>query len=420
MPKKLTNVLDDLACRRAKPLIDAAGVARDRKLFDGGGLYLLVRVNDGEPARLWRLKYRLAGRERLLALGSYPDVPLATARKKAALARSLIADGVDPVQQQREQKAAKENAALETFQAVAERWLQKRASRWSDGHLEQNQQSLRDHVYPKIGRRAVAAIGAKDVVRLLEALEAKGTLEVLRRVRQRVGAVLAFAVQTGLRPDNPVRDLKGAFEAPKREHFASLKPADLPVFLRALAGYQGHPNTIAIVRMILWTACRTGEIRGARRSEFDLDAGLWTIPAERMKKRRSHVVPLPTQAVALLRGLQDVNHGSDLMFPSPGKADQMASENIVLQAIDKMGYRGHLTGHGLRATVATALEERGYATEIVKAQLSHAKANLTDAAYLRGVHIDRRVAMMQAWADELDVSQANSSVVTPIRRATAA
>jgi integrase len=237
---------------------------------------------------------------------------------------------------------------------------------------------------------------------VLAPLEQAGKLETLRRGRQRVGAVLAYAVQTGRRTDNPIRDMQGAFDAPERRHFASIAQADLPAFLRRLDSYQGAERPKAIIRMILWTACRTGEIRGARPGEFDLDAGVWTIPAERMKKRRPHVVPLPSQAVAMLRALETVRPDAAYAFPSPAGADQQASENIVLQALKKMGYGGKLTGHGLRTAVATGLEESGYSTEIVKAQLSHAKGNLTDAAYLRGVHLERRAAMMQQWADSLD------------------
>ena len=192
----------------------------------------------------------------------------------------------------------------------------------------------------------------------------------------------------------------------------------MPAFLKTLDGYQGHPNTIGINRMILWTGSRTGEIRGATPDEFDLDAGEWRIRAERMKKRRMHVVPLPRQAVALLRELLLLNAESRYMFPSP-MHQSMASENIVLQAIKKMGYGGQTTGHGLRAAVSTGLEEMGYPIEIIKTQLSHAKENLTDAAYLRGVHLERRTEMMQVWADNLDALVSGAKVL-PLERKGAA
>jgi integrase len=410
MPKKLIDALSDVAVRGAKPAL-RDGVPADRKLHDGRGLYLLIRASG---AKHWRLKYHLAGRERLLALGEYPDVSLTSARQKAGAARNLVREGIDPVQDGREQKALRVNAALQTFAVVSEEWITKKAKKWTEGHLEQNRQSLRDYVLPKIGARAIASLTAQDVMRVLEPLEAAGKLETLRRVRQRIGSVLSYAVQTGRRTDNPIRDTQGAFEAPTREHFASIGPKGLPDFLKTLETYQGHPNTLGIIRMILWTGSRTGEIRGATPDEFDLDAGIWRIPAARMKKRRMHVVPLPRQAVALLRELMALNGDSRYMFPSP-MHQSMASENIVLQALKKMGYGGQLTGHGLRAAVSTGLEEMGYPIDLIKTQLSHAKENLTDAAYLRGIHLDRRAEMVQVWADNLD-ALAPGTKVLPLKR----
>jgi len=411
VPKKIIEALSDVMLRGAKPR------AADYKLNDGRGLVLIVKPTG---ARLWRLRYVFAGKERMLALGEYPDVGLKVARERAAAARDLVAQGTDPVQHKREQVAQRVNAALQTFEVVAEEWIAKKAAakkkRWTDGHLEQNRQSLRDYVYPRIGKRPIGALTAQDIVQVLTPIEQAGKLETLRRVRQRIGAVFAYAVQTGRRTDNPIRDIGGAFEAPERQHFASIKPADLSAFLTRLDAYQGHPSTKGIIRMILWTASRTGEIRGATWDEFDLDAGKWTVPAERMKKRRPHVVPLPPQAVAMLRELRDVNTDR-LAFASPNSIDQMASENVVLQALKKMGYGGKLTGHGLRATVATGLEEMGFPVEIVKAQLSHAKDNLTDAAYLRGVHLERRTTMMRQWADWIDGNPGGKVVKMPARGA---
>lgn len=392
MPKKIIDALADSTLRGAKPR------SADYKLNDGRGLVLVVKTTG---ARLWRLRYTFAGKERMLALGEYPDVGLKVARERAAVARDRVRQGIDPVQHRREERAQRVNAAMQTFAVVADEWITKKSKKWTEGHIEQNRQSLRDYVLPKIGQRPISLLTAQDIMQVLDPLERAGKLETLRRVRQRVGSVFAYAVQTGRRTDNPIRDIAGAFEAPERTHFASIKPADLPAFLARLETYQGHPSTKGIIRMILWTASRTGEIRGATWDEFDLGAGIWTVPAERMKKRRPHVVPLPAQAVSMLRELREVNTDR-LAFASPNSIDQMASENVVLQAMKKMGYGGKLTGHGLRATVATGLEEQGFPIEIIKAQLSHAKDNLTDAAYLRGIHLERRAAMMAKWADWLE------------------
>lgn len=238
---------------------------------------------------------------------------------------------------------------------------------------------------------------------MLQPLEDAGKLETLRRVRQRIGGVLSFAVQTGYTKNNPIRDMQGAFQAPEREHFASLQPQELTEFIQRLGSYQGHQNTLGIIWLILLCACRTGEARGAQAKEFDLDAAQWTVPLERMKKRRPHVFPLPSQAIELLHPALANLEPDDLVFPCPGTREQMASENIVLQAITKMGFKGRLTGHGIRACVATSLEEMGYPASVVKAQLAHSKDNLTDAAYLRGVHLEPRMKMMQVWADTLDL-----------------
>lgn len=412
MPSKMIDALSDLAVRQAKP------GAKDRKLADGRGLYLLIKSNG---AKHWRLKYRLGGRERLLAIGEYPAIGLADARVARDLARRLIADGIDPVQAKAERRIANIRAAMETFAVVADEWIGVRAKAkgWTEQHGEQTRQSLRDFVLPHLGRRPIAAITAADVREVLDRIVKDGKMETLRRVRQRIGGVFAFAVATNRRTDNPVRELRELHAVPKREHFARIKPDELPAFLAALDAYGGHTSTKAIIRMILWTACRTGEVRGARAGEFDLDAGRWTIPAERMKKRRPHVVPLPPQAVALLRTLPAFAEGAArdaLAFPSPGTVDQRASENVVLQALAKMGYRGRLTGHGLRALVATALEGADFSAELVKAQLSHAKSNLTDAAYLRGIRLEQRAVMMQRWADRLE-SKAASINVQPLRAA---
>ncbi len=412
MPTKKIDALTDLAVRQAKPRTS------DWKLADGRGLYLLVRTNG---AKHWRLKYRIAGRERLAALGEYPAVGLAEARARRDVARRELADGIDPVQAKRERRAAAINAGLQTFEVVANEWIERRskAKGWTEAHVEQTRQSLRDFVLPRIGRRPIASLVATDVMAVLDPIERAGKLETLRRVRQRIGGVFAFAVATGRRADNPVRELRGAHEAPEREHFASIKLAELPAFLAKLDEYGGHASTKAIIRMILWTGSRTGEIRGARVTEFDLNAGLWTVPAERMKKRRPHVVPLPRQSVELLRSLPAFAPEADpgaLAFPSPGTVDQMASENVVLQALAKMGYRGRLTGHGLRALVATGLEEADFAADLIRAQLSHAKANLTEAAYLRGVRLDQRKPMMQWWADRLE-GRAVGGNVRPMRAA---
>ena len=407
MPRKLIDALSDVQVRGAKPRAAAY------KLTDGRGLYLLVKPTG---ARLWRLKYRFAGAERVAALGEYPDTALAAARRKAGEARELVRQGIDPVQHARELRAQRENAALQTFAMLADEWIVRKAKKWTEGHAEQTRQSLRDYVLPKIGKRPIGALSAVDVKRVLDPLEAAGKAETLRRVRQRVNAVFSYAVQIGARPDNPVREMRGAYEAPVREHFASITAKELPAFLQRLDVYQGHPSTKALIRMILWTACRTGEVRGATWDEFDLDGARWTIPMERMKKRRHHVMPLPRQAVDALRVLAQSREGN-YVFPSQGKPDAIPSENIVLQALDKMGYRGRLTGHGLRAMVATALEEKGFAIETIKAQLSHAKDNLTDAAYLRGLHLEKRATMMQAWADEMDgLPQSGNVLALPARR----
>lgn len=409
MPKKLVDALTDVAVRHAKP------GEKDRKVADGRGLYLLITTTGG---KLWRMNYRLGGKQRTLAIGEYPTVDLKEARRRTLVARDLVRQGIDPVQAKREEKARRVNAALQTFAVVAEAWMQRKTGKWTEGHLEQTRQSMEAYVYPKLGKRAIGALTAPDVTRVLEPLSQAGKLETLRRVRQRVGSVFSYAVQCGYRTDNPVRDLQDAFDAPKRTHFASIKPKELPEFLRALNAYPGHPSTLGIFRMILWTACRTGEVRGAKRDEFDLDAGIWTVPADRMKKRRAHVVPLPTQAVVMLRELQAFNVGAEYMFPSPMSTDQAPSDAIVLQALRKMGYGGKLTGHGLRAAVATGLEEIGYPIEVIKAQLSHAKENMTDAAYFRGAHFDKRKDMMQAWADYLDARMTGASV-TPLKRSAA-
>ena len=439
------------------------------KLFDGGGLFLLVQP-DG--AKYWRLNYRREGRHGTAALGVYlgkgatkVGVTLAEARRQAADVRALLAAGIDPAQHRRAEAArvalqaeelaaelrrkreeerarradreAARTVARNTFERVAEQWIQDRRLHWSVSHVQQVEQSFRDHVYPKIGPRPMAELTSADALDVLAALLAAGKSETARRVKQRMAAVWRFAVLRGLAGADVVslgateftERKRLALKAKPRRNFPAVSPAELPELLRAMAGYHGTPMVRLGLRLLALTLVRTSELRGATWAEFvlDGDAPTWSIPGERMKvKSRGdraaapHVVPLSRQAVAALRELRALDLDTVQVMPH-GRAKSKGrtlSENALLYALYAMGYRGRMTGHGFRAVASTVLHEAGFAHELVEAQLAHEQADEVARAYNRAEYLERRREMLQWYADTLDrMEQGEAANVVMLRRA---
>lgn len=392
-------MLTDLRCRKVQPR------EKPFKLFDSGGLYLLVSPGGRrkpEGLKHWRLKYRIAGKEKLLALGVYPHVSIAHARTARDEAKRLLAEGRDPASARREEKRAALISAATTFEAVGREWVEQRRNRWTPDHAERVLDSLITDVFPTIGSRPIAEISAPELLHVLRKIEARGALEVASRVYQRCSAIFRYAVATGRCERSPVGDLRGALKAPKREHRPALLAADLPEYLRALHAYEGQLQTKLALKLLALTFVRSGELRGADWSEFDLEHAEWRIPAERMKMRAAHIVPLSRQALAVLAQLKPLTADQRFLFPNLHKPGTCMSENTMLFALYRMGYHSRATGHGFRATASTILNEHGWRADAIERQLAHAEKNKVRAAYHRSEYLAERRKMMQAWADYLD------------------
>lgn len=390
--------LTDARVRTARPM------AKPYKLSDGGGMYLLVRP-DG--ARYWRLDYRFAGKRRTLALGIYPAITLASARARRDEARSALANGIDPGLAK---KAAKRTAKLSsenTFEAVAREWIGNQRGRLAPRYCSLLLARLKGDVFPHIGSRPIGEVDAADLLEMLRKVEARGVVETARRLRQLCGQVFRYAIVTGRAKLDPAADLRGALKSPGRRHGHKAMPLiEVPTFLKGLLAYSGDPRTRLALRLMVLTFARTTELRGAQWSEFaDLDSAnpVWRIPAERMKAKREHIVPLAPQAVAVLRELQALPgaSASAFLFPSASR-DGFMSNNTMLYAMYRMGYHGRATVHGFRAMASTALNEMGFRPDVIERQLAHQEQNSVRAAYNRAEYLAERRTMMNQWADYLD------------------
>jgi integrase len=399
-------MLTEIAVRALKP--------RDKpyKAYDERGLYLQVFPAGG---RLWRLKYRVAGREKLLALGSYPDVGLKDAREKRDAARKLVAAGVDPSANRRAEKTANAN----TFEAIGREWIELQRKRLSETTFSRNLRFLEEFLFPAVGRHPIGTVRAQELLAALKRIEADGHHETAHRVRAIAGNVFRYGIATGRAERDPTADLRGALAPVVTTNRAAITdPARIPDLLRAIHAYRGQPATQAALKLAPLTFVRPGELRGAEWSEFNL-AGTqpeWRIPGARMKMDEEHVVPLSHQAVAVLREIEPLTGGGKYVFPSLRGAHRPLSANTINAALRTLGYAStDMTGHGFRAMASTCLNEQGFAPDVIELQLAHAERNEVRAAYNRASRMADRRKMMQAWADYLDGLRLGANV-TPIRR----
>lgn len=379
------------------------------KHFDGGGLYLDLTAAGG---RYWRLKYRIAGKEKLLALGVYPTVSLKEARDLAGQARQAIQAGDDPAEQRKAAKVKAAHEAVNTFRVVAHEWMEHQATRWEPITLERIRSSLDANVLSILGGRPLASITALEVMNAVKAVEARGAGEQAGRVLQRVKAIFRWAVIHGRLESNPMLDLVPAEILKPREvkHRAALDAKDLPAFLAQVDAYDGDPHTVHALRLLMLTATRPGEVRGARWAEVDMDAALWVIPGERMKMRHEHRVPLSRQSLELLQSMQALSGGRELIFPSPYYPSKPLSENTFNSAMARMGYKNMATAHGFRALFCTVANETGWRADVIERQLAHVERNQVRAAYHRSTYMDERTKLLQWWADYLDGRKAGNVV----------
>ncbi len=388
--------LTDTAIRAAKP------ADKPYKKADSGGLFLYITPNG---SRLWRMKYRFDGKEKLLSFGDYPTVSLATARSQRDEAKAQLAQGIDPGAQKKETKRAEEQAAKSPFRVVAAEYFSRckqegRAAATLD-KLEWQLAIVNEH----LGNMPVTAITAPGVLGVLRPLERDGKLETARRVRATISRVFRFAIAIGLADSDPAAALRGAVLAPKVTHRAAIvDPNRFAQLLKAIDAYGGQPATKAALRLMPLLLSRPGELRNAEWQEFDLDKAIWTIPASRMKMRREHRVHLPPQAVSILNELRALTGNGTLAFPCERTDKRPISENTLNGALRRMGYRkDEMTAHGFRATASTLLNESGlWHPDAIERQLAHIEKNDVRRAYARGEHWEERVRMMNWWADRLD------------------
>lgn len=381
------------------------------KLFDERGLFLLLQPSGG---KLWRLKYRILGKEKKLSLGVYPDVTLKEARKRRDEARTSLANGADPASVKLEQtRSAKRNAA-NTFKAIADEFIDKSAKEGRAAVTIKKTRWLLSLLESDLGNRPITEITPADLLEALQKVEAKGHLETARRMRSFAGRVFRYAVATSRATADPSNLLKGALVAPTvTHHSAILEPKAVGELLRAIDGYQGQPLTCIALKLTPHVFVRPGELRRAEWQEFDLEKAIWTIPAEKMKMRDPHVVPLSLQALELLESAKVISEGQQYVFSSLYPGNRPMSENTINASLRRLGYSGkEMTAHGFRSMASTLLNESGkWSADAIERALAHKDGNATRGAYHRGQHWNERVQMAQWWSDYLDTLRTGAEII---------
>jgi integrase len=399
-------MLSDVAIRKLK------APAKNTKYWDERGLFLLATAAGG---KWWRFKYRFAGKEKLLALGVYPELSLAAAREAREDARRLLARGVDPSEAKRQAKRAKKVAAANSFEVVAREWFDIVKGKWAAITHADSIRRFSAYVFPDLGNRPIANISAPELLDVLRKVEANGAIVTTHKLASHCGQIFAFGIATGRCERNPARDLKGVLKPrPRAEPMAALSLKDLPTFLRKIEVYDGDEQTKLALRLLALTLVRTTELRGARWTEIDFKAAAWNIPGERMKVKLPHFVPLSRQAVEILRRLQEINGHRESVFPGRSPQRQM-SKNTMLFAVYRMGYHSRMTVHGFRAIGSTYLNgTHRYHPDVIERQLAHGDRDAVRAAYNRAQHLEARREMMQHWADYLDAQSGRIPLIVPI------
>jgi len=412
------HMLVDVAIRKAKPS------KRLTKLSDGGGLQLWITPAGGKH---WYLAYRFGGRQKKLAIGAYGAAPagvtLEAARARRNEAKALLRQGTDPAAHKRRIKAAQAESLANTFEAVADEFLARKKREGGASIAASKVEWLLGMAKVSLGPLPIGSITPGEVLRLLKPLEAQGKLETARRLQSVVGAVFRYAVVTARANSDPTQALRGAIATPKVKSRAAITdPVVFGDLLRAVDGFKGQPSTKAALQLMALLACRPGELRLAKWDEFDLDGAIWSIPAERMKMRRPHRIPLPTQAIAILKALHStMGHlVGGLVFPGIGRTTRPISENTMNGALRRLGFsQEEATAHGFRSTFSTLANESGkWSVNAIEAALAHIEPNAVRRAYARGDYWDERVKMMQWWADYLDTLRQGGRVV-PLKAASA-
>lgn len=388
--------LTDTQCRTAQPK------EKTYRLSDSAGLYLEVAPNG---SRYWRMKYRFAGKEKRLAFGVYPEVSLKEARTKRDEARRLLGTSVDPGAVRKAQKASLYVAAGNSFEAIAREWFAMRERVWAPKHSIKVKGMLENNVYPWLGNRPISDITAPEILSVLRRAEGRGAVETAHRIKQTCGQVFRYAVSTGRAERDPTSDLKGALAPSSPKHLPSITdPQKVGPLLNVIDSFTGTFTVKCALQLAPLLFVRPGELRQAEWAEFDLDAGLWSIPAERMKTRQPHLVPLSDQAIKILKDLHPLTGRSRFVFPGARTLTKPISDNTLNAALRRLGIgKDELVAHGFRAMARTILDEvLGYRIDWIEHQLAHAVRDTNGRAYNRTAHLDGRKKMMQGWANYLE------------------
>lgn len=399
-----TNLLSAAECKNATS--NGAGI---RKLHDGDGLYLWVYL-DGR--KYWRMRYWQAGKEKSLSIGVYPKVTLSDARKKREELRQQLEANLDPSAERKATNLRKKLSAENSFQAVALEWYNKQLHTWVQHHADDVKRRLESNIFPALGKRPLDQIEAPELLQAIRKIENRGSYDLAHRVLQVCGQVFRYGIASGRCTRNPSADLRGALTPHVKQHQAAVRPEELPDLLRAIAKYDeiGDKQTRIALQLLVQTFVRTNELIGAEWVEFDIENALWMIPAGRMKMKTEHIVPLSKQTLAMLAELKEISGGSRFLFPGRNR-DKPISNNTMLFALYRMGYKGKMTGHGFRAVASTILNETGFNPDVIERQLAHCERNEVRGAYNRAEYLQERKRMMQHWADYLDSLEAGGKVI---------
>lgn len=389
--------LTDAKIRNAKP------ADKPLKLTDGGGLYLEVRPTG---SKLWRYRYRIAGKENVFAVGEYPTIGLADARSERDRAKALVKQGVHPAHSRQAERLANQAENANTFEGVAREWIAKKSNGWTPYYLRQVERFLAADVFPYVGKLPIRNVSAAHLLEIIRRIEGRGAETVALLVRQWCSAIFRYAVATLRADTDPAAALKGAIHRPKIKHSKPLSPEQIGDFAKALEEYGGYRTTVIALKLMLLTFVRTVELRKAEWSEFNEDFTEWRIPAERMKMREGHVVPLSKQAGELLRELKTYTGGRRFLFPNYRNPKTCMTATTLNRALERMGFNGKdsigFSAHGFRSTASSILNEKGYRPDVIERQLAHAERNKVRASYNQAEYLPERRAMMQEWADYTD------------------
>lgn len=401
-------LLTDIKIQKAKPQ------DKPYRLKDGEGLFLLIHPNGG---KYWRFRYFFAGKEKVLALGTYPEVSLLDARDKRLVARKQVAAGIDPGAKKKQEKRQAAFNAENTLQSVAEEWFKTNKPIWTPDHAARLWRRIEANIFPELGARPISEIKSLELLDVIRKVEKRGATELSHRLLHSCSVIFRYAVVTGRVTYNPAQDLKGALVPHRAESHPTIQAKELPDFFEKLEKVETSSQNKLAIRLLMLTFVRTGELRQAKWADVDFEAKEWRLPAHTTKMRDMHIVPLSKQTTRILKELKPITGWSELLFPSQQRQRHpMMSENTINHVLRKMGYKDKLVGHGFRALASTTLNEHGFRPDVIERQLAHAERNKVRAAYNRAEYMPERIKMMQWWADHLDGAKETDGKVIPLKK----